>query len=173
MNFPNESAEYRAARDRLLEKEIELRRAMEDVAVARRGLPRGGLVPLDYVFDGLGADGKPAKIRLSELFAPGKDTLIVYNMMFPRHPNDTRERAETGATAKLAVKDQPCPSCTALLDQLDGAVGHLEGGGLQLRGGGQDRARKRARARARPRLEKHAAPVLGRQRLQARLSRRL
>ena len=32
--FPGESAEYRAARDLLLEQEIELRRAMEAVAVA-------------------------------------------------------------------------------------------------------------------------------------------
>ena len=132
MNFPNEFAEYRVARDKLLEKEKELRRAMEDVAVARRTLPKGGLVPQDYVFDGLGPDGKPAKIRLSELFQPGKDTLIVYNMMFPRHPNDTREGAETGATAKLATKDQPCPSCTSLLDQLDGAVGHLEAAGFNF-----------------------------------------
>ena len=30
--FPGESAEYRAARDRLLDQEIELRRAMEAVA---------------------------------------------------------------------------------------------------------------------------------------------
>jgi predicted dithiol-disulfide oxidoreductase (DUF899 family) len=132
MHFPNESAEYRAARDRLLEKEKELRRAMEDVAVARRALPKGGLVPRDYVFDGLGSDGEPVKIKLSELFAPGKDTLIVYNMMFPRHPNDTRETAESGATAKLAIKDQPCPSCTALLDQFDGAVGHLEAAGFNF-----------------------------------------
>jgi predicted dithiol-disulfide oxidoreductase (DUF899 family) len=34
--FPGESAEYRAARNRLLEQEIELRRAMEAVAAARR-----------------------------------------------------------------------------------------------------------------------------------------
>ena len=34
--FPGESAEYRAARDLLLGQEIELRRAMEDVAAARR-----------------------------------------------------------------------------------------------------------------------------------------
>ena len=33
--FPGESAEYRAARDRLLEQEIELRRAMEAVAAAK------------------------------------------------------------------------------------------------------------------------------------------
>ena len=36
--FPGESAEYRAARDRLLAQEIELRRTMEAVAAARREL---------------------------------------------------------------------------------------------------------------------------------------
>ena len=45
--FPGESAEYRAARNRLIEQEIELRRAMEAVAEARRGLPPGGVVPGD------------------------------------------------------------------------------------------------------------------------------
>ena len=52
ITFPGESAEYRAARDRLLEQEIELRRATEAVAAARRELPPGGLVPEDYVFEG-------------------------------------------------------------------------------------------------------------------------
>ena len=69
--FPGESSEYRAARDRLLEQEIELRRAMESAAAARRELPPGGVVPEDYVFQGAGADGTPADVRLSELFAPG------------------------------------------------------------------------------------------------------
>ena len=59
IRFPGESAEYRAARDRLLEQEIELRRAMEAVAAARRELPPGGAVPEDYVFQGAGADGAP------------------------------------------------------------------------------------------------------------------
>ena len=36
IKFPGESLEYRAARERLLEQEIELRRAMETVAAARR-----------------------------------------------------------------------------------------------------------------------------------------
>jgi predicted dithiol-disulfide oxidoreductase (DUF899 family) len=40
--LPGESAEYRAARDRLLEQEIELRHAMEAVAAARRERPRQG-----------------------------------------------------------------------------------------------------------------------------------
>ena len=52
ISFPGESAEYRAARDRLLEQEIELRRATEAVAAARRDLPPGGVVPEDYVFQG-------------------------------------------------------------------------------------------------------------------------
>jgi predicted dithiol-disulfide oxidoreductase (DUF899 family) len=40
--FPGDSAEYRAARNRLVEQEIELRRAMEAVADARRWLPPTG-----------------------------------------------------------------------------------------------------------------------------------
>jgi predicted dithiol-disulfide oxidoreductase (DUF899 family) len=125
ITFPNESVAYRTARDRLLEKEIELRRAMESVAVARRGLPPGGLIPEDYVFDGLGADGEPSKIRLSELFAPGKDSLIIYNMMFPRHPRDVRPGPKDGRTAELRLEEGPCPSCVALVDQLDTAAPHV------------------------------------------------
>src|SRR5512132_3437963 len=90
IRFPGESPEYRTARDRLLQQEIELRRAMEDVAVARRRLPPGGRVPQDYVFCGRGADGAPTDVRLSELFAPGNDSLVIYSMMFPRDPEDDR-----------------------------------------------------------------------------------
>jgi predicted dithiol-disulfide oxidoreductase (DUF899 family) len=81
--FPGETAEYRAARDRLLEQEIALRRHREAVAAARRALPPGGLVPEDYAFDAIGADGTTTEVRLSELFGEGKDSLIVYDMMFP------------------------------------------------------------------------------------------
>jgi predicted dithiol-disulfide oxidoreductase (DUF899 family) len=132
VTFPGESREYRAARDRLLAKEIELRRAMEAVAVARRALPPGGLVPEDYVFDGLGPDGAPAKVKLSQLFAPGKDSLVVYNFMFPRYPKDERPKPSTGATARLKREEGPCPSCTAFLDQLDGAAEHVEAAGLNF-----------------------------------------
>ena len=126
LDFPGESAEYRAARDRLLQQEIALRRQMEAVAAARRALPPGGRVPQDYVFDAIGAEGKPTKIKLSELFGEGKDSLIVYNMMFPRHKNDDRPKAETGPTASLPREEGPCPSCVAFLDQLDGVIPHLE-----------------------------------------------
>jgi predicted dithiol-disulfide oxidoreductase (DUF899 family) len=122
--FPGESAEYRAARDRLLEQEIELRRAMEAVAAARRRLPPGGIVPQDYLFQGQGPDGAPAGVRLSELFAPGKDALVIYSMMFPRDPGDDRPGPAGGQTALLPLAQGPCPSCTAFLDALDGAAGH-------------------------------------------------
>jgi predicted dithiol-disulfide oxidoreductase (DUF899 family) len=122
--FPGESSEYRAARSSLLEQEIELRRAMEAVAAARRALPPGGVVPEDYVFRGAGPDGAPTEIRLSELFAPGKDSLAIYSFMFPRDPGDTRPGPTTGKTAELPLAEGPCPSCVALLDQLDGAAEH-------------------------------------------------
>ena len=50
--FPNESPEYRQARNVLLAKEIELRRHIERVAALRRALPLGGGVPEDYAFEG-------------------------------------------------------------------------------------------------------------------------
>jgi predicted dithiol-disulfide oxidoreductase (DUF899 family) len=123
--FPGESAEYRAARDRLLEQEIELRRSMEAVAAARRELPAGGAVPENYVFQGAGPDGTPTGVRLSELFAPGKDSLVIYSFMFPRDPGDERPGPDAGQTALLKLGESPCPSCVALLDQLDGAVEHV------------------------------------------------
>jgi len=132
LSFPNESAGYREARERLLQEEIALRRAMEAVAVARRSLPPGGLVPEDYVFDGLGADGLPAKVKLSELFAPGKDSLVIYNFMFPRMPQDERDGPTEGVTAALKREDGPCPSCTALLDSLDGMAKHATAAGLNF-----------------------------------------
>lgn len=124
--FPGESAEYRAARDRLLEQEIELRRATEALAAARRELPPGGEVPEDYVFQEMGEDGYPADVRLSELIALGKDTLVVYNMMFPRSPEDPRPGPTEGETALLPLAEGPCPSCTSILDQLEGVVRHAE-----------------------------------------------
>lgn len=124
ITFPGESPEYRAARDRLLEQEIQLRREMEAVAAARRDLPPGGPVKTDYLFQGAGPDGAPANVRLSELFAPGKDSLVIYSFMFPRDPGDQTPGPSAGETARLPLADGPCPSCTALLDQLDGAAEH-------------------------------------------------
>jgi len=122
--FPGESAEYRRARDRLLGQEIELRRATEAVAAARRGLPPGGAVPEDYLFQGRGAGGSSTEVRLSELFAPGKDSLVIYSFMFPRDPDDERPGPQAGQTALLPLGEGQCPSCVALIDQLDGAAEH-------------------------------------------------
>jgi predicted dithiol-disulfide oxidoreductase (DUF899 family) len=122
--FPGESPEYRAARDRLLEQEVELRRTMEGVAAARRALPPGGVVPQDYVFQTEGADGT-TDIRFSQLFAPGRDSLIVYNMMFPRDSGDTRPGPAAGDAATWPLSEGPCPSCVAIIDQFEGAADHV------------------------------------------------
>ncbi len=124
VTFPGESSEYRAARDRLLAEEIELRRSMEAVAAARRKLPPGGVVPEDYAFQGVGPDGAPVEARLSQLFEPGRDSLVIYSFMFPRDPADKRPGPPTGETALLPLGEGPCPSCAAFLDQLDGAAEH-------------------------------------------------
>ncbi|MDF2639171.1 MAG: hypothetical protein K0R64_2155 [Novosphingobium lindaniclasticum] len=50
LSFPNESADYRRERNRLLAAEMELRGQTETVAVMRRSLPPGGLSEEDYVF---------------------------------------------------------------------------------------------------------------------------
>jgi len=99
--FPNESMKYRMARDTLLRMESELRRQVERVAALRRKLPAGGAVSQDYVFDEGGT-----RVRLSELFGD-KDTLVAYSFMYgPK-------------------MERPCPSCTSILDSLDGAVPHV------------------------------------------------
>jgi predicted dithiol-disulfide oxidoreductase (DUF899 family) len=100
--IPGETAEYRDARDRLLEAEIALRRHVEEVAALRRALPLGAPLKEDYVFEELAADGSVREVKLSELFAPGKDTLVIYNFMYG--PN-------------MGV---PCPMCSSMLDGLNG-----------------------------------------------------
>ncbi len=122
VRFPGESEEYREARNRLLEAEMELRRTIERVAAERRALPPGGEVPEDYVFEEA-ADGR--EVRFSELFAPGKDALVIYSFMFPRYSGDTRPGPAEGETAQLPLAERPCASCTSILDSLDGAAEHL------------------------------------------------
>jgi len=103
IRFPGESPEYRAARDELLEAEMELRRNIEAVAAKRRQLPLGGKVEQDYVFQ----QSSGGEVRLSELFADGKDSLIIYSYMYG---------------PQMA---QPCVSCTSILDALDGEGPHV------------------------------------------------
>jgi predicted dithiol-disulfide oxidoreductase (DUF899 family) len=111
IRFPNESPGYREARDKLLQAEMALRHQMEDVAALRRQLPPGGEVPEDYVFE----EGSPdladsetvRRVRMSELFAPDKNSLLIYSYMF-------------GPQMK-----SPCTSCTSILDGLNGTAPHV------------------------------------------------
>jgi predicted dithiol-disulfide oxidoreductase (DUF899 family) len=100
--FPGENETYRSARNALLEDEKELRRQIERVAAKRRELPLGGEVSEDYAFD-----GESGPVRMSELFRKGKDSLVIYSYMFgPQMEN-------------------PCVSCTSILDALDGETPHI------------------------------------------------
>ncbi|TCL74852.1 DUF899 family protein [Rhizobium sp. BK251] len=98
VRYPNESEEYRRARDALLAEEIELRRHIERVAEQRRALPPGGEVKKDYRFE-----GEQGHASFADLFGD-KDTLVVYSYMY----GPQRER--------------PCPMCTSLLSAWDGEV---------------------------------------------------
>src|ERR1700755_3057740 len=100
-HFPNESAEYRAARNALLAEEIELRRHLERVAHQRRALPPGGQLTKDFAFI---SESGPAS--LSSLFGE-KDTLMLYSMMY-------------GPQRKA-----PCPSCTSFLSAWNGVAVNL------------------------------------------------
>jgi predicted dithiol-disulfide oxidoreductase (DUF899 family) len=102
VRFPNESPEYRRARDALLAEEIELRRHIERVAEQRRDLPPGGLIPKDYLFE-----SETGSINISKMFGD-KQTLAVYSYMFgPK-------------------RAQPCPMCTSLLSAWDGEAVDME-----------------------------------------------
>jgi predicted dithiol-disulfide oxidoreductase (DUF899 family) len=100
-HFPNESPEYRAARNAHLAEEIELRRHLERVAAQRRALPSGGEIPQDFEFA-----SESGPVRLSNLFRD-KSTLMVYSMMF-------------GPQRK-----GPCPSCTSCLASWNGTAINL------------------------------------------------
>ena len=114
IHYPNESAEYRAARNALLDDEIALRAQIETVAAKRRALPPGGEVPEDYVFERIGKTSMPEKVKMSELFGP-HDTLILYSSMYGPE------------------RDLPCPGCTHLLDGIDGAARRRSGTSEALR----------------------------------------
>lgn len=101
VHFPNESAEYRTARNALLAEEIELRRYLERVAAQRRALPPGGEIPRDFEFV-----GEAGPLRFSGLFGD-KNTLMIYSMM-------------SGQARKT-----PCPSCTSFLEAWNGIVVNL------------------------------------------------
>jgi predicted dithiol-disulfide oxidoreductase (DUF899 family) len=100
-HFPNESAEYRTARNDLLVEEIELRRHIERVAAQRRALPHGGEVPHDFELV-----SETGPIRFSSLFGD-KDILMVYSMMYGQE------------------RKAPCPMCTSFLTSWNGTAVNL------------------------------------------------
>jgi predicted dithiol-disulfide oxidoreductase (DUF899 family) len=102
VRFPNETEDYRRARDALLAEEIELRRHIERVAEQRRALPPGGEVTKAYRFE-----SENGPVSFADLFT-GKQTLVIYSYMF----GPQRER--------------PCPMCTSLLSAWDGEARDVE-----------------------------------------------
>src|SRR5918996_2259015 len=93
-------AEWLTARKALLQREKELTYLREEVAEARRQLPRVR-VEKDYTFD-----STSGPVRLADLFE-GRSQLIVYHFMF--HPDWV----------------EGCRSCSYLADHFDGMLPHL------------------------------------------------
>ena len=100
-HHPNESVEYRAARNALLVEEIELRRQLEQVASRRRALPPGGEIPEDFQ-----STSESGPIRFSTLFGD-KSTLMIYSMMYGQE------------------RKAPCPMCTSFLSAWNGVAVNL------------------------------------------------
>jgi predicted dithiol-disulfide oxidoreductase (DUF899 family) len=99
---PNESTEYRRAREALLAEEIELRRHIERVAEMRRALPPGGEVTRAYEFS-----GDSGKVTLPELFG-NKQTLVIYSYMFGPQ------------------REKPCPMCTSFMSTWEAKLPDVE-----------------------------------------------
>ncbi len=105
--LPNESAEYRSARNELLAEEQALRKQLEHIAGLRRQLPLGGKLKEDYEFEEIDlADGGTRPIRFSALFGDKTD-LLVYSYMYG--PD----------------WEHPCPSCTSVIDAINSASRHV------------------------------------------------
>lgn len=111
IQFPNESDQYRKSRNELLQKEIELRKTIEEVSALRRTLPHGGILKNDYFFEEGAAsltDLETVKQTcFSELFEENKRSLVIYSFMYGP------DMAE------------PCPACTSILDGLNGSAPHI------------------------------------------------
>ena len=107
VSYPNETGDYRVARQELLSAEIALRSQVEDVAKMRRQLPAGGELKEDYVFDEIVGDSVK-KTSFAELFLPGTNTLFLYNFMYGPEMNAA------------------CPMCTSFVDGLNGQTVHIK-----------------------------------------------
>jgi hypothetical protein len=100
-HFPNESREYRVARNVLLAEEINLRRQIEQVAAQRRALPVGGKIPRD--FDLVSRNRQDCVLQSVRR----QGHAMVYSMMY-----GPQRRA-------------PCPMCTSFLTSWNGTAVNL------------------------------------------------
>lgn len=100
------SEAYRNKREQLRQAEIALKDQVETVAALRRGLPTDTPVAEDYQFTEAGPKGTRT-VRLSELFAPGSEALVVFHFMWA--PAD----------------GEPCPMCTMWTDGYNAVLPHL------------------------------------------------
>jgi predicted dithiol-disulfide oxidoreductase (DUF899 family) len=99
---PNESAEYRAARQALLIEEYELRRQLQRVADLRSALPPGGEVEKTYRFI-----GESGPVTMAEMFE-GHQSLVIYSAMYgPQRKN-------------------PCPMCTSMIGSFSSKVADIK-----------------------------------------------
>jgi len=98
--YPNEPTDYRIARDALALEEQDLIRRVKAVAEQRRNLPLGGRLQEDYTFAWAEDARLNQAVKISELF-DDKDTLLLYSFMYG------------------PSWDNPCPSCTSLMDGFD------------------------------------------------------
>jgi len=105
--FPGDGAAYREARDELLKAELDMRQRLQEIAELRSKLPLGGLLAQDYEFEEFDATGTVRQVKFSDLFAPGKDSLILYNFMYG--PD----------------WEKPCPMCTSVLDGFNGNAAYV------------------------------------------------
>jgi len=108
LRYPNETQEYRLARQALIEEELALVHKVKAVATQRRQLPLGGRLKEDYTFVWADDARLNQNVRFSELFND-KNTLLLYSFMYG------------------PSWDNPCPSCTSIVDGFDSMakqVGH-------------------------------------------------
>jgi predicted dithiol-disulfide oxidoreductase (DUF899 family) len=101
--FPGASPEYDAARQKLLQEEIEFRRHMTRLVEQRKALPPGPVITKDYRFK----DEQGFDCKLIDLFGD-KKTLVTYYWMY----GPERER--------------PCPMCTNWLGAVNGNAADIK-----------------------------------------------
>lgn len=100
LRYPNETIEYRQARDDLAMEEQALIRRVKAVAEQRRNLPLGGRLKENYAFAWATNERLGEPVSFQELFRD-KDSLLLYSFMFG------------------PSWDNPCPSCTSIVDGFD------------------------------------------------------